>query len=68
MKLKNKLCPLQAITFKIQPGTVYGNEQIVHLGKEIVDYNSYAKGKNLLGRNVFETQTRQRLKTQGLFS
>ena len=29
-------------------------------GKEIVDYNSYAKGKNLLRRNGFETQTKQR--------
>lgn len=50
------------ISSKIQPGTVYGNEEIVHLGKEIVVYDSYAKGKNLLRRNVFETQTKLRQK------
>jgi len=31
--------PPEAISSQIQPGTVYGNEEIGHVGKEIVDYN-----------------------------
>ena len=53
IKLKHELWPQQAISSKIQPGTVYGNKQIIHLGKEIADYNSYAKGKNLTASQCF---------------
>jgi len=46
----------EAISSQTQPGTVYGNEEIGHVGKAIVDNNQVAPRARAYCVAVFETR------------